>query len=125
VEENRLYQQTARSNGDTAMASTLDELQRILLDVANSPDEVTPSQFESIRNESPRRDFVKVRWSGRNCARYLKAGKPRQRKTIHNESEDRHEQGHEREHENGRRTAESGNRRIDGRIDLQLQRWAK
>src|SRR5882762_7963929 len=49
VEENRLYQQTARSNGDTAMASTLDELQRILLDVANSPDEVTPAQFESIQ----------------------------------------------------------------------------
>ena len=49
VEENRLYQQTARRSGDTAMASTLDELQRILLDVANSPDEVTPAQFESIQ----------------------------------------------------------------------------
>jgi hypothetical protein len=31
------------------MASTLDELQRILLDVANSPDEVTPAQFASIQ----------------------------------------------------------------------------
>ncbi len=49
VEENRLYQQTARNSGDTAMASTLDELQRILLDVANSPDEVTPAQFTSIQ----------------------------------------------------------------------------
>jgi len=49
VEENRLYQQTARSSGDTAMASTLDELQRILLDVANSPDEVTPARFASIQ----------------------------------------------------------------------------
>ena len=49
VEENRLYQQTAKNSGDTAMASTLDELQRILLDVANSPDEVTPAQFASIQ----------------------------------------------------------------------------
>jgi hypothetical protein len=49
VEENRLYRQTALSEGDNAMASTLDELQRVLLDVANSPAEVTPAQFESIQ----------------------------------------------------------------------------
>jgi hypothetical protein len=49
VEENRLYRQTALNGGDNAMASTLDELQRVLLDVANSPAEVTPAQFESIR----------------------------------------------------------------------------
>ncbi len=49
VEENRLYRQTALNGGDNAMASTLDELQRVLLDVANSPAEVTPAQFESIQ----------------------------------------------------------------------------
>jgi hypothetical protein len=49
VEENRLYRQTALSSGDKAMASTLDELQRILLDVAHSPDQVTPAQFESLQ----------------------------------------------------------------------------
>jgi hypothetical protein len=49
VEENRLYRQTALKGGDNAMASTLDELQRVLLDVANSPAEVTPAQFESIQ----------------------------------------------------------------------------
>jgi hypothetical protein len=49
VEENRLYRQTALSSGDNAMASTLDELERVLLDVANSPEEVTPAQFESIQ----------------------------------------------------------------------------
>jgi hypothetical protein len=31
------------------MASTLDELEPILLDIANSPDEVTPAQFEAIQ----------------------------------------------------------------------------
>ena len=49
VEENRLYRQTALNGGDNAMASTLDELQRVLMDVANSPGEVTPAQFESIQ----------------------------------------------------------------------------
>ena len=49
VEENRLYRQTALEGGDKAMVSTLDELERVLLDVANSPDAVTPAQFESIQ----------------------------------------------------------------------------
>jgi hypothetical protein len=49
VEENRLYRETALQEGDAAMASTLDELERVLLDVANSPDEVTPAQFEAIQ----------------------------------------------------------------------------
>lgn len=49
LEENRLYRQTAQQSGDTLMASTLDELEPILLDIANSPGEVTPEQFESIQ----------------------------------------------------------------------------
>jgi hypothetical protein len=49
VEENRLYRQTALKEGDQAMASTLDELERVLLDIANSPEELTPAAFEKIR----------------------------------------------------------------------------
>ncbi len=49
LEENRLYRETARESGETAMAGTLDELERVLLEVANSPDEVTPAQFEAMR----------------------------------------------------------------------------
>jgi hypothetical protein len=49
LEENRLYRQTALHQGDQTMASTLDELERVLLDIANSPDSVTPAQFESLR----------------------------------------------------------------------------
>jgi len=47
--ENRLYRQTALRDGDAVMASTLDELERVLLDIANSPEEVTPAQFEAIQ----------------------------------------------------------------------------
>lgn len=49
LEENRLYRQTALQEGDKVMARTLDELERVLLDVANSPDEVTPARFETMQ----------------------------------------------------------------------------
>jgi len=49
LEENRLYRQTALQEGDQVMASTLDELERVLLDVANSPEQVTPARFESMQ----------------------------------------------------------------------------
>jgi hypothetical protein len=49
LEENRMYRQTAQRDGDALMASTLDELERVLLDIANSPNEVTPAQFEAIQ----------------------------------------------------------------------------
>jgi len=49
LEENRLYRQTAVQEGDAALASTLDELERVLLDVANSPEEVSTAQLETIQ----------------------------------------------------------------------------
>jgi hypothetical protein len=62
VAENRLYRQTALEGGDKAMASTLDELERVLLDVANSPEEVSPAQFESIQKRIAERGILlKVR----------------------------------------------------------------
>ena len=62
VEENRLYRQTAMKSGDNAMANTLDELERVLMDVANSPDEVTPAQFEAIQKRIAERGILlKVR----------------------------------------------------------------
>jgi len=49
LDENRLYRQTALQEGDTGIATVLDELERVLLDVAHSPGNVTPAQFKSIR----------------------------------------------------------------------------
>ena len=49
LDENRLYRQTALQEGDTGIANVLDELERVLLDVAHSPSNVTPAQFKSIR----------------------------------------------------------------------------
>lgn len=62
LEENRLYRQTAQEQGDAALASVLDDLERVLLDVAHSPQEVTPAQFEAIRRRIETRGIVfKVR----------------------------------------------------------------
>jgi anti-sigma factor RsiW len=49
LEENRLYRQTALEQGDTGLATVLDELERVLLDVAHSPGEVTPAQLQTIQ----------------------------------------------------------------------------
>lgn len=62
VEENRLYRQSAWSQGDAAMSSTLDELERVLVEIANSPEEITPAQFETIQKRIESRGILlKVR----------------------------------------------------------------
>jgi hypothetical protein len=65
LDDNRLYRQTAHSTGDTAVASVLDDLERVLLEVANSPSEVSPEQFDQLRQEIRDRGLVfKVRIVG-------------------------------------------------------------
>ncbi len=77
VEENRLYRQTALKEGDQAMASTLDELERVLLDIANSPDEVTPAQFESLRKRIEAKGILfKVRVVNQDLREREKAAQP-------------------------------------------------
>jgi hypothetical protein len=49
LDENRLYRQTAIQEGDTGLANVLDELERVLLDVAHSPQTVSPARFKTIR----------------------------------------------------------------------------
>jgi hypothetical protein len=66
LEENRLYRQTALEEGDAALASVLDELERVLLDVAHSPQQVTPVQLEGIRQRIEARGILfKVRVVGK------------------------------------------------------------
>lgn len=77
VEENRLYRQTALREGDTAMANTLDELERVLLDIANSPEEVTAAQFESLRKRIESKGILfKVRVVNQDLKERERATKP-------------------------------------------------
>jgi hypothetical protein len=77
LDENRLYRQTALQQGDTALASVLDELERVLLDVAHSPDQVTPAQLEKIRQKIEAQGILfKVRVVGRELQERQMATKP-------------------------------------------------
>jgi len=77
LDENRLYRQTAVQEGDTALANMLDELERVLLDVAHSPEEVTPAQLEKIRQKIEAQGILfKVRVVGRELQERQKATTP-------------------------------------------------
>jgi hypothetical protein len=49
VDEGRLMRQTLAGQGDTATLALVDEVERFLLEVANSPDHADARQLESIR----------------------------------------------------------------------------
>jgi anti-sigma factor RsiW len=49
VAANRLYRQTAARAGETGVASVLDELERVLVEIAHSPSRISQSQLDEIR----------------------------------------------------------------------------
>ncbi len=49
VNENRLLRETALHMGDAAYAAVLDDLERVLLDVANSPTDLPSGEFETLQ----------------------------------------------------------------------------
>jgi hypothetical protein len=49
VGQNRLYRQTADHVGDKATVLVLDELERLLLDIAHSPEAVDGTEFDDLR----------------------------------------------------------------------------
>jgi hypothetical protein len=51
IAASRLYRQTARTTGDTAMASVLDELERTLVDIAASPSTMSQNDLDQMRRQ--------------------------------------------------------------------------
>lgn len=49
VSESRLYRQTAEHAGEAAMADALDDVSRVLLDIAHAPSPLTPAELEKLR----------------------------------------------------------------------------
>ena len=49
VTENRLYRQTAARTGDAAVAGVLEELERVLLEIAHAPSQISPGELETLR----------------------------------------------------------------------------
>jgi hypothetical protein len=84
LQENRLYRQTALQEGDAGLANVLDELERVLLDVAHSPEEVTPAQLEAIQKKIEGRGILfKVRVVNKELQQRQEAREPA---PTHNES---------------------------------------
>jgi hypothetical protein len=72
-----MYRQTALQEGDAGLASVLDDLERVLLDVAHSPSEVTPKQLEAIRRKIEARGILfKVRVVGKELQQRQEASQP-------------------------------------------------
>lgn len=49
IAANRLYRRTAVQAGETAMASVLDDLERVLVEVARSPETLSSGELEALR----------------------------------------------------------------------------
>ena len=49
IASNRLYRQTALRSGDPGVATVLEELERVLLEVAHSPSHLSSQEFEELR----------------------------------------------------------------------------
>jgi hypothetical protein len=58
VTENRLYRLTALTTGDPAVASVLDELERVLMEIANSPSTMTAAEFSRVRSRIEQQGII-------------------------------------------------------------------
>jgi hypothetical protein len=62
VADNRIYRRTAAETGERAVSDLLDELERVLVDVAASPERLTSDQLDEVRRRIESRGLLfKVR----------------------------------------------------------------
>jgi hypothetical protein len=67
VEENRLYRQTAASTGDRTVASLLEELEPVLLEIARGPSQLTAAELDRIQRRVESEGMLfKIRVAGSN-----------------------------------------------------------
>src|SRR5262249_1091865 len=63
--DNRPFRQTAHRTGDATVANVLDDLERVLLEIAHSPSEVSSNQLDDLRQQIESRGLLfKVRVLG-------------------------------------------------------------
>lgn len=58
VQANRLFRQTAAMTGDATLDETLEELERVLVEIANSPADVTAGEVDALRTRIERRGML-------------------------------------------------------------------
>lgn len=65
VDENRLYRQTAARAGEVGVANVLDDLERVLIEIANGPSKVSASQLDDLRRRIEAKGIIfKIRVVG-------------------------------------------------------------
>jgi hypothetical protein len=68
--ENRIYRQSAMESGRTGIANLLDDLERILLEIANSPARISGGELSEIRQRIDAQGIIfKLRVIGSNMRR--------------------------------------------------------
>jgi hypothetical protein len=78
VNSNRIYRQTALKTGDNAVASVLDDLEPILLEIAHSPSKVSAEQLDQLQQGIAARGLLlKVRVLDSTVRNREKAATPR------------------------------------------------
>ena len=58
LEDNRLYRITASTSGEAGMASVLDDLERVLMEIAHSPSEISNDQLEDLQRDIRERGLL-------------------------------------------------------------------
>lgn len=58
LDDNRLYRQSAQRSGDPEVARVLDELERVLVEIANAPPDLTSSNVREIRSRIQSQDLL-------------------------------------------------------------------
>jgi hypothetical protein len=67
VSESRLYRQTADHTGNRAVASVLDDLDRVLLEISHAPSRISPGELEKLRQRLEAEGILfKIRVLGSN-----------------------------------------------------------
>ena len=69
VHANRLYRQTAVNTGDTRVVSLLDDLERVLIEMAHGPDQLDNHDLENLRERIKAEGLIfKIRVAGSRLA---------------------------------------------------------
>ncbi len=77
VSESRLYRQTAAHTGDTTVATVLDDLDRVLLEISHAPSRLSPGELEKLRHRLEAEGILfKIRVLGSNVRNLEQPGSP-------------------------------------------------
>ena len=69
VHANRLYRQTAVNTGDSRVVSLLDDLERVLIEMAHGPDQLDNRDLENLRERIKAEGLIfKIRVAGSRLA---------------------------------------------------------